>query len=368
LQSDLQGTLHSHASGFNPRSLPVRLLPVLSLVLVCGMVSTGCKRAHGPNVVAMVNGKEIQRSEMEKYYEQQLGESHQQPSKEQADILRLSVLRQLIDEEIVQQRAAKLNLVASDADVDAKINELKAPFTQEEFNKRLQQKNLTLEDLRRDYRRSLTDEKLFNKEINSKINVTDGDIASYYNAHKADFNLIEPQYRISQIVVTTVPAPQVGNLQNSKATNEVEAKKKIEMLHARLESGDDFGMLAANFSENPQTSGNGGDMGFVAESALHSSPAVYAAIGKLNPGQITEPLPSYDPASKRVVGYALYKLVSKDAAGQREANDPRVQQTIRQTLRDGRSQLLKNAYYDMLRDQSHVENYFAEDIFKNSAQ
>jgi peptidyl-prolyl cis-trans isomerase SurA len=366
LQFDLHGILRQNASGL--RLSPTQLVPALGLALLIAMVPAGCKRAHGPAVVAVVNGKEIQRSEVEKYYQQQLGESQQQPSKEQADILRLSVLRQLIDEEIVQQRAAKLNLVASDADVDAKVNELKAPFTQEEFNKRLQQKNLTLEDLRRDYRRSLTDEKLFNKEINSKINVTDSDISNYYNAHKADFNLIEPQYRLSQIVVTTAPAPQAGNLENSKATNEAEAKKKIEMLHARLESGDDFGAIAAHFSENPQTSANGGDMGFVAESALHSNPAVYAAMSKLNPGQITEPLPSYDPASKRLIGYAIYKLVSKDAAGQRELNDPRVQQTIRQTLRDGRAQLLKNAYYDMLRDQSHVENYFAEDIFKNSAQ
>ncbi len=222
-----------------------RLMAVVGLALLCGVISTGCKRAHGPDVVATVNGKEIQRAEMEKYYRSQLGESHQQPSKEESDILRLSILRQLIDDEILQQRAAKLNLVASDADVDAKISEQKAPFTQEEFDRRLQQMNLTMEDLRRNVRRSLTTEKLLNREINSKINVTDSDITNYFNAHKADFNIVEPQYHLAQIVVTPTPAPQVGNLQNSKATNDADAKKKIEMLHARLVSGDDFGMLAA---------------------------------------------------------------------------------------------------------------------------
>ncbi len=108
-------------------------------------------------------------------------------------------------------------------------------------------------------------------------------------------------------------------------------------------------------------------MGMIPESQMRSiPPALYSAITRLNPGQTTDVLPSMDPATKRITNYAIYKLISKDAAGQRELNDPRVQQTIRQSLRDGRAQLLKNAYYDMLRDQSHIENYFAEEIFKNA--
>jgi peptidyl-prolyl cis-trans isomerase SurA len=68
------------------------------------------------------------------------------------------------------------------------------------------------------------------------------------------------------------------------------------------------------------------------------------------------------------VGYAIYKLIDRQAAGQRDLNDPRVQQAIRTQLRDARSQLLKNAYIEMLRDQSRVENYFAEEIFKNGSK
>jgi peptidyl-prolyl cis-trans isomerase SurA len=100
---------------------------------------------------------------------------------------------------------------------------------------------------------------------------------------------------------------------------------------------------------------------------LHSSPDVYSAIGKIKPGQVTEVLPLYDNQHK-TVGYAIYKLIDKQAAGQRELNDPRVQQSIRSQLRDGRSQLLKNAYLEMLRDEARVENFFAEEIFKNGAQ
>ena len=98
-----------------------------------------------------------------------------------------------------------------------------------------------------------------------------------------------------------------------------------------------------------------------------ADPAIYAAITKLKPGQMTEILPLLDPQTKKPVGYAIYKLLSREPAGQRELNDPRVQQAIRQQLHDGRSQLLKGAYFEMLRDQAKVENFLAEQIFKNDA-
>jgi peptidyl-prolyl cis-trans isomerase SurA len=330
----------------------------------------GCQKSHDVNTVATVNGKAIQRSEVETLFQNNLGESHQTPSKVQAEVTRLNIVRQLIDEEIVMQRAAKQNLVATDDEVSERLNEIKAPFTGDEFQKRLDSQHLTLDDLKREIRRNRTEEKLFNKEITSRINITDTDIGNYYNEHKADFNLIEPNYHLAQIIVTAAPVPpqQVGNLQNSKAMNEADAKRKIEVLHNKLESGDDFATLAMNYSENPNTAGNGGDMGFIAESQLRGDPEVYAAIQKLTPGQVTDILTVYGGPSKQAVGYAIYKLIDREVAGQRELKDPRVQQAIRQTLRDSREQLLKNAFLEMLRDQARVENYYAEEVFRNGAQ
>jgi peptidyl-prolyl cis-trans isomerase SurA len=275
----------------------------------------------------------------------------------------------MIEDEILQQRAAKLNLVASDEDVNAKLTEMKAPFTQEEFDKQLKQRSLTIDDIKRDLRRQLTKTKLLNKEIESKINITDSEISGYYAAHKAEFNLIEPQYHLAQIVVTAGPTQQTSNLQNNKASGDADAKRKILALHAKLENGEDFSAVAMNFSENSNTASNGGDMGFVAESALHSQPEAYNAINKLKPGQITDVLPVYDSGvpGHRTVGYAIYKLIAREAAGQRELNDPRVQQTIRQGLRDGHAQLLKNAYFEMLHDDAKVHNYLADQILRQGA-
>ena len=354
---------------FHPRSRRFTGAPALLLLALL----PGCGHAHSADILAEVNGKPVHAKDVDTLYQNSLTENQQHPSREQENIVRLNIVRQLIDEEILAQRAGKLNLAATDEEVDGQINEMKAPFTQEEFNRRLADKRLTLDDLRRDIRRAKTTEKLFNKEINSKIDITDADIAAAYNAHKSEYNLVEPEYHLAQIVVTSTPVPAgqsgaVGNLQNSKAATDAEAKKKIEMLHNRLETGEDFGTLAANFSERPDNASSGGDMGFFQESQLRSDPAVFAAVGRLKPGQITDVLPLLDPNSRKPIGYAVYRLMDREAAGQRDLNDPRVQQSIRQQIRETRSQMLKNAYLEMLRDQARVENYFAENIFKHGSQ
>ena len=329
----------------------------------------GCHRSPSADVVATVNGKEILRADLDRYYQASLGDSPQKPSPVEADIRQLQVLHQMIQDEIMQQAAAKLNLEATDEDVNARLTEIKAPYTQEEFDNQLKARNLSLDDFKRDIRRQLTTTKLINKEIESKINITDAEIRDYYNAHKADFDLIEPEYHLAQIAVTSSPAQQAGNLQNNKATSDADAKKKIDALHNRLESGDDFGSVAMNYSEDPNTASNGGDMGFVPESQLRADPEVYDAIGKLKPDQFSDVLPVYDSAGPghKVIGYAIYKLIAREPAGQRELNDPRVQQTIHQLLHDGQKQLLQNAYYETLEDDAKVRNYFAEQILKQGA-
>lgn len=340
------------------------------LILLSGTLlapATGCRRPPAPDVMATVNGKDILRPDLEKYYTASLQNNPQQPSAEQAEIARLNILRQMIDDEILQQRAAKLNLAASDEDVNAKYTEMKAPYTQEDFDKLLKQRNVSEADLKRDMRRQLTTTKLLNKEIESKINITDGEIAGYYNAHKAEFNLIEPQYHLAQIVVTGEPAQQTGNLQNNKAAGDADAKKKIQTLRNKIESGDDFSAVAMNYSENSNTASNGGDMGFVAESQLHSDQEAFNAISKLKPGEISDILTIYD-GGHHAVGYAIYKLIAREPAGQRELNDPRVQQAIHQLLHESRAQLLKNAYFEKLHDEAKVQNYLADQILAEGAK
>ena len=341
------------------------LLAVCTLGVLAG---AGCKSQRGGgDVMARVNGRKILRPEVEKYYRTQT-EKQPPSSNEQAQALRLGILRELIENEILAQRAEKLGLLATDEEVDSKLSEIRAPFTKEEFDTRLKERGITLDDFRRDLRRSITVEKVLNKEITSKINISDSDISNYYNQHKSEFNLIVPQYHLAQILVTTQPSPQVRNLKNDKAQNEGEAKKKVSMLQNRLESGEDFATVAMNYSEDPDTSATGGDLGFIPENSLQGDKQAFEAISRLKPGQITPPLPAADNGTHQIFGYRVIKLISKEPAGQRELNDPRVQQAIREQLRDRREQLLKSAYYESLHNSASIENYLADQILKSSGQ
>jgi peptidyl-prolyl cis-trans isomerase SurA len=337
------------------------------LVTAVGLTAfLGCKTQVNGDVMATVDGRKIFRSDIDKYYDNQVASAQQPPAGEQATILRINILRQLIDDEMVMRRAEKLGLLATEEEVDRKLNEIKSPYTQQEFDKRLQEKKITLEDFKRDIRRSITVDKVMNKEVSSKINVTDQDITDYFTAHKSEFNLIEPQYHLAQIFVTPTPNPQVHN-QNNKAQNEGDARKKIQMIANRLDSGDDFATLAMNYSEDPETSGNGGDLGTIPESSLRNTdPGTRDLVLKLKPGQYSPIITVMNPATKQAVGFRIVKLVSKEPAGQRDLSDPRVQQAIRSQLHDRREQLLKAAYYEMLRDSAKVENYYAKKVLDSN--
>jgi peptidyl-prolyl cis-trans isomerase SurA len=326
------------------------------------LVLAGCKTSAPANVAATVNGRPITYDEVDRIYQSQLSSAGDQASEDMLAIQKLEVLRTLIENEIILQRAEKLSLMATDSEVDAKFNELKAPYTQEEFQKQLDARKMTVNDLKSQIRRDLSIQKLVNKEITSKISITDKEIADFYNANKASFNRAEPTVHLAQIMVSAAPDPNVRNLKNDKAQNDEQARAKIQMIENRLKQGDDFGMLAENYSEDPGSAANGGDMGFLPMSAFdRSSPEVKKLIASLPVGQNSPIIPSQGT-------YRILRVISREPAGQRELNDPRVQQTIREGLLGRKDQLLRNAYYEVARNEAKIVNYYAAKILETKGQ
>ena len=320
------------------------------------LVLAGCKHATPDNVAATVNGRTITFADLDKQYQSQFMSATERPSDDQMMIQKLEVLRTLVDNEIMLQRAEKLGLMATDNDVESKFAEIKAPFTQEEFQRQLASRKMSVEDMKAQLKRDLSVQKLFNKEITSHIAISDHDVSDFYNANKSSFNFPEPQVHLAQILVTPSPDPNVRNLKGDKSQNEEQARKKIEMLSVRLKQGEDFTQLAQNFSEDSTSAPNGGDLGFVPESALEkATPELRKAIEASTPGQVTSVL-------RTAEGYRIFKIYSKEPAGQRELTDPRVQQNIRETLLNRKDQLLRAAYYEVARDEAKVINFLAQQI------
>ena len=166
----------------------------------------------------------------------------------------------------------------------------------------------------------------------------------------------ENKIRLAEILVTPVPDPSVVNLKNSKAQNDQQAREKIQMIQLKLRQGEDFATLAANFSEE-DLAANGGDTGFIPESTIEKKgdPELRRLILNMTPGTVSDIVHTAD-------GYRIIKLVSRESAGQRALNDPRVQEEIRKELFQAKEQMLRAAYYELARSEAKITNYYAKSV------
>jgi peptidyl-prolyl cis-trans isomerase SurA len=148
-------------------------MPKLIYALPALLVLTGCHKSPPANVAATVNNRPITYGDIDRIYLAQFTTTGERAGDDLMAIQKMEVLRTLIENEIMLQRAEKLGLLATESEVDAKFNELKAPYTQEEFQRQLEARKITANDLKTQMRRELSIQKLLNREIISKIAITD---------------------------------------------------------------------------------------------------------------------------------------------------------------------------------------------------
>ena len=343
--------LSAHSCARQTRVCLILVLSFLGAMLTCNKTPTSSNR----EVWAEVDGTPVYRDDVERYYRTRTAASSDSPSKEQVLNLKLSILAELVNNQILVAHATRARIAVSDAEIDTRLKELQSPYSQEEFQKKLTEQGLDAGSLREEIRQSLLINKLVNKEITSRVTPTDKDIASYYEHNRSQFDIPETQFHLAQIVVTPFPEPQVRNSKNDDAKNPAAAERKVNALYARLRSGDDFATVATEYSEEARTAPGGGDMGYIPAGTIDSSPPLKNVVAALRPGQISGILRSQN-------GYYIFKLIGREEPGLRSLNDPQVQSSIRKMLASEREQLLKAAYLDELRNRAKVVNYFAQKI------
>ncbi len=342
----------------------IRAQGALWLAVVATLAAAGCQKQSQPSegVWAAVNGKDLTRAEVEKYFRTQLNPDAPAPSQDEALSLKLNILDELVNNQILLQRAKKLGLAAADGEVEDKFTEFKSPYTEDEFQRQLKARGYTIDDLKSDIRQQLSIQKLINREVVAKISVTEQDVQDFYNQNRAQFNVAEPQYRLAQIVVTPHKDAQLRNRKNDDATTDPEAKRKAAALEQQLSNGADFSQLAMDYSEDPASAGSGGDLGYVPESALsQSDPALKKTAVGLKPGQVSGVIALRD-------SYRILKLVAKEAPGQRDLADPSVQQSIRDNLHNRKEQLLRAAYVTNARNDAKITNYLARQVVESAGK
>jgi peptidyl-prolyl cis-trans isomerase SurA len=349
-------------------SLSARRLSVFLLAFVLASIAGGCGStpadsrapaapAPSPNAWAVVDGREISSEDVDKAY-RRAAPPEPVPSEDEVLGTKLALLDELIVQELLVGKARELQIAVTDAELEEAYQERWGSAPEDEFNEELTRRSLTAADLREALRRDLLTQRVLEREITSKVAVTDAEITAFFEANRAQFNRAEEAYHLAQIVVTPTREAQQINLSGDDAGTPQEATAKVERLIERLQAGDDFGELAANYSEHPETGQRGGDLGFIPVSALRQAPQALrdAVIGS-------------EPGTVRVVSdggaHAIVLVVAREPAGQRDLSMPEVKERITEVLRGRREQLLRTAYLTTLRGDATVENHMARRVVES---
>jgi peptidyl-prolyl cis-trans isomerase SurA len=323
----------------------------------CGGTPPTASAPPSPDVWAVVDGREIRKDTVERAY-RRVAPATPVPSEDEALAAKLRLLEELIDQDILLERARTLKVEVTDAELDKAFVERKSNMPEEAFRKELDQRGLTPDDMRTDLRRELAVQKLLEQEVGSKIVIDDVAIREFYDRNRAQFNVAETRHRIAQIVVTPMRDPGVRNRANDDAGSPAEAQRKIQMLVERLKSGADFASLARDYSEDPQSAPQGGDLGFVGASALNQvAPALRQAVLKAKPGDVT--------TVSAGGGHVLVLVVAREEAGQRDLSSPGVREGITDLLRQRKEQLMTAAYIAASRNDTTIVNHFARQLVES---
>ena len=344
-----------------------RGLVFLAIALAAGVLGAcrGTPAAPPPAAVsadtwAVIDGRPITRDAVEIAY-RRTRDASQPLSDEEVLAAKLSLLNEMIVQDILVAKAGQLKIELPTSELDKAYDEAKKNITPEQFEQELKRRNVTAADMREGLRRDLLAQKLIEREVVAKAAPAEQEITDFFNANKARFNVAEESYALAQIVVTPVRDPQLANRSGDDAATPEAATAKTQMLMERLKSGVGFRDLAMDFSEDPESAPRGGDLGLVPVSRLAKAPpAMRDAVLKKQPNTVT--VVSLGGA------HTIVLVIAHEPAGQRDLSMPAVRDGITGTLRARKEQLLRAAYLTAVQNEADVVNHLARRLVETQGK
>ena len=185
------------------------------------------------------------------------------------------ILQSAIDDILIVQKAADVGLRVPPAylkDVIENIKKENNIESDEAFLQQLQREGMTLDDLKRNIERSILSRQVVSREVDSKIQVSDTEARTEYDARKADYTT-PAKVRLQEILIKGEGG---------------DASKRAAQVLQRARAGEDFGALAREFSNAPSRAA-GGELGELAHGEM--SAEIEKVAQSLEAGQVSEPLP-----------------------------------------------------------------------------
>ena len=251
----------------------------IALLLICSIGLTSVSAQVVSRVAAVVNKEIISTHQLDQRLQEQLAKQQKQPSPVQMGALRQELLSRMIEESLVQQRIAALNLTVSEEEIETALMDVqkKNKLSRDDLEDAVQSQGLDFDDYRDNLRQQILRYKLIGEEVRSQIDVPERELVEYYRAHLDDYRL-PPEVELSAI---SFPVSEKASEQER-----TQIRKMANEALARLQQGEALEEVSDSYN---QTYGaTGGSMGkFVYEEL---TPEFVEAINEVEDGTFTAPV------------------------------------------------------------------------------
>jgi peptidyl-prolyl cis-trans isomerase SurA len=325
-------------SEFKENTMQICKAILAGVMVMC--LCTAAQAAVADRIAAVVNDEVITLSELNRLlepYKARLEGAPPGPEREKAlDEVRVNLLNRMIDELLMEQQARKTGITIRNDEVTATVTDLirRKNLSEDEFRKALERAGGTMEGYRKDVRDQLIRIRLIQREIKAKIAVSDEEIGEYYRKHREDYEGNEA-VRIRQILLLL---PK-NDTSNAKVTLQAQAME----IHKRLQAGEPFAQLTAQYSQGPAAD-EGGDIGFIEKGVI--LPEVEAAAFAL-------PINQVSPVIESPVGFHIIQVIDRRGAGLKAIES--VREEIRAKIEQDKMEKKFEEWVVNLRKKSHIE-------------
>ncbi len=223
------------------------------------------------------------------------------------DVLERQMLERLIMDKVQLQHARDIGLRIDDVQLDQALQRIAAgnKMTMAQFREALQKDGVAFDKFREDIRNEMTIARVREREVESKIAISEGEIENYLSGESAKAGTSE-EYEVAHILLRAPESASPEQISGLKA--------KADQVLDRAVKGENFSQLAAAYSAAPDGL-QGGSLGM---RPLDRLPTIFSeVVVKLKPGEVA-------PLLRSPNGFHIVKLVSKRGGG---AGLPPVQQT-----------------------------------------
>ena len=292
--------------------------------------------AQLPEVLARVNGEEIKKTEFEEAVQNMEARAGGPVPAEQRDKVYRDLLDQLVGYKLLTQETKTRKVVVPDADVDARISQIRGQFPSEDvFKQMLEQRKLTLEQMRSDARQDMAVAKMIQDEVAAKVTVTPAQVDDFYAKNPDQFKEAE-RVRASHILIAFPD--------NADAAAKTQARAKAEQVLKDVKSGKDFVALAKEHSQDPGSAANGGDLGFFQQGQM---------VGPFNDAAFSLPPGTVSDLVETNFGYHIIKVAEKQPGRTVPLAEvrPQVEEYLQNKTRDEQT----DAFVESLKTKGKVE-------------